>query len=104
MLDRRQELVLYYRECDSVANNIIGGSEQRKRKESMSVRCPAAPPNRDDAALPVPVPVQSFGGAGRCREAGRTELPRASRMVAFHSIQRGVITRRVKLTAAHADD
>lgn len=50
MLDRRQELVLYYRECDSVANNIIGGSEQRKRKESMSVRCPAAP-NRDDAAL-----------------------------------------------------
>lgn len=72
MLDRRQELVLYYRECDSVANNIIGGSEQRKRKESMSVRCPAAPP-KPRRCCPVPVPVQSFGGAGRCREAGRTD-------------------------------
>lgn len=49
------------------------GGKQYNRKESMSVRCPAAPPNRDDAALPVPVPVQSFGGAGRCREAGRTD-------------------------------
>jgi hypothetical protein len=100
MLDRRQELVLYYRECDSVANNIIGGSEQRNRKESMSALRgggggggahpppPPPPPKKKKPRRCCPVPVQSFGGAGRCREAGRTELPRASRMVAFHSVQR----------------
>lgn len=81
MLDRRQEL-LYYRECDSVANNIIG------RKACL---CAALRPPQTATMLPSLSLSLSSRLAARedaVKPDGRTELPRASRMVAFHSVQR----------------